>query len=84
MSKEDEIIPSDKETKQDSEQLYSKDTYQQNTPVGFRAIFGIVIVFVYLAMGVLTLCGFFSWLPEWAKYGLGILFIVYGLWRGYR
>ncbi|MCF0204153.1 MAG: hypothetical protein HUK12_02445 [Muribaculaceae bacterium] len=62
----------------------SENPATPNAPVGFRAVFGVIIVFIYLAMGILTLCGFFTWLAPWAKYGLGVIFIVYGLWRGYR
>lgn len=51
---------------------------------GFRIMFGLFMIFIYVSMGVLVLMGYFDWLPRWAQYGLGTLFIIYGLWRGYR
>ena len=57
------------------------------TPKTMRNVFGIIMILVYLAVGILFLTGFFapiygSW--TWLRWVGGILFVVYGLWRGYR
>ena len=51
-----------------------------------RAIFGIVMIIIYVGMGVLLLINFFNWDGDWAwtRYVVGIVLIVYGLWRAYR
>jgi cytochrome c biogenesis protein CcdA len=57
------------------------------TPQLFRAIFGIIMIIVYVGMGILLLCNFFYWIGgswTWIRIALGILFIVYGIWRAYR
>ena len=49
------------------------------------ALFGLFMIAIYFSMAYLTLCtDFFFWIIDWARYGLGTIFIVYGLWRGYR
>lgn len=50
------------------------------TPKTMRAIFGIVMIIVYIGVGILFLTGFFapiygSW--EWIRWVGGIIFIVY-------
>lgn len=57
------------------------------TPRTMRTVFGIIMILVYLAMGVLFLIGFFaplygSW--TWLRWVGGGIFLAYGLWRGYR
>lgn len=56
------------------------------TPAGnWGALFGLFMIVIYFSMAYLTLCtDFFFWIIDWARYGLGTIFIVYGLWRGYR
>ncbi len=51
-----------------------------------RAIFGIIMVIIYVGMGVLLLINFFGWGGDWAwtRYVVGVVLIVYGLWRAYR
>lgn len=51
---------------------------------GVKLIFGIFMILIYLGMGVLLLINFFQWEWAWARIGLGVLFIIYGFWRGYR
>lgn len=51
---------------------------------GFRIVFGIFMVIVYIGMGVLMLVDFFQFSWAWARYLLAVVFIVYGFWRGYR
>lgn len=50
------------------------------------AIFGIIMVIVYVGMGTLLLINFFGWDADWnwSRYGVGILLIIYGFWRAYR
>lgn len=57
------------------------------TPMAMRTIFGIIMILVYLGVGVLFLVGFFDPLfggMPWVKWVLGILLVIYGIWRGYR
>ena len=51
-----------------------------------RAIFGIIMIIIYVGMGVLLLINFFGWSGDWAwtRYVVGIMLIIYGLWRAYR
>lgn len=52
-----------------------------------RAIFGIIMIIIYVGMGVLILCGTFGWFGGswmWLRWTAGILLIVYGIWRAYR
>ncbi|MCM1452541.1 MAG: hypothetical protein NC102_09785 [Clostridium sp.] len=47
--------------------------------------FGIFMIIVYVGVGVLLLINYFGWTSMgWARYALGILLIVYGIFRGYR
>lgn len=64
---------------------------EQYDPAGksgrvMRAIFGIIMVIVYVGMGVLLLINFFNWGGDWAwtRYVVGIVLIIYGFWRAYR
>lgn len=60
-------------------QLQAKNVAKWST------FFGIFMIFIYFSMAYLTLCtNYFFWIQDWARYGLGSIFIVYGLWRGYR
>ena len=51
-----------------------------------KMIFGLFMIVIYVGMGVLLLINFFNWDTSWAwaRIGLGVLFIIYGVWRGYR
>lgn len=50
------------------------------------AIFGIIMIIVYVGMGVLLLINHFGWDGDWAwtRYVVGVMLIIYGLWRAYR
>ncbi|HIU38140.1 MAG TPA: hypothetical protein IAD18_00545 [Candidatus Limisoma intestinavium] len=48
-----------------------------------RLIFGVIMIIVYVGMGALLLYGFFD-IPQYVRIILGILFIVYGIYRAYR
>ncbi len=51
-----------------------------------RAIFGIIMIIVYVGMGVLLLINFFNWGGDWAwtRYVVGVVLVIYGVWRAYR
>lgn len=51
-----------------------------------RAAFGIFMIILYVGMGVLLLVNAFNWTHDWAwcRYIVGIVLIIYGLFRGYR
>lgn len=57
------------------------------TPKAMRNVFGIIMIAIYLAVGILFLCGYFNILfPTWTwvRWAGGVLFIAYGIWRAYR
>lgn len=55
------------------------------TPRSARIIFGIFMVLVYVGVGICCLCSVFkSFLSTGISIAMGCLFVVYGLWRGYR
>ncbi len=60
----------------------------EGNPAGsvMRTIFGIIMIIIYVGMGVLLLINFFNWGGDWAwtRYVVGIVLIIYGLWRAYR
>lgn len=63
------------------------DNGKTGTPKVMRNLFGIIMILVYLAMGVLFFCGFFaplygSW--TWLRWVGGFMFTIYGIWRAYR
>ena len=51
-----------------------------------RSIFGIIMIVIYVGMGVLLLINYFNWGGDWAwtRYVVGVVLIIYGLWRAYR
>lgn len=48
--------------------------------------FGIFMIIVYVGVGVLFLINFFNWDSSWtwARYVVGIVLIIYGIFRAYR
>ena len=75
---ENKPVNEDNNTNSNSAKLTKK-------PMNWNAYFGIFMVLVYFGMAYLTLgTNYFFWIQDWARYGLGTIFIVYGLWRGYR
>jgi len=61
---------------------------KSNTPKLMRGIFGVVMMIIFIGMGVLLFCGFFNnlfgpgW--EWLRWVGGVVFVLYGIFRGYR
>ena len=51
-----------------------------------KSIFGIIMIVVYVGMGVLLLINFFGMDGDWAwtRYVVGVVLIIYGIWRVYR
>ena len=51
-----------------------------------RAIFAIIMIIVYIGVGVLMLINFFQWDAsiDWMRWIIGIVLIVYGVFRAYR
>ncbi len=58
------------------------------TPGKGRLIFGIFMVIIYVGIGILCICNVANDMLGFGNPGislaLGILLIVYGLWRAYR
>ncbi len=55
-----------------------------NTPKGMRLVFGIFMVIVYIAVGVLFITDVFNIDNTAISMTVGIILCVYGVWRGYR
>lgn len=72
--------------------LTTENKTEANTPsapqekkMNWGIYFGIFMIVIYFGMAYLTLgTNYFFWIQDWARYGLGTIFIVYGLWRAYR
>lgn len=57
------------------------------TKLGINAIFGIIMIVVYVGMGVALLCDAFPWISgdwAWLRWTAGVLLIVYGVFRAWR
>lgn len=68
---------------------FRRDNDRQTTGISrtnsiLRMIFGIFMIVIYVGMGVLLLI--FGWDGDWAwtRYVVGIVLIIYGIWRAYR
>lgn len=55
-----------------------------NMPRGARLIFGIFMVLVYLAVGLLFIFDVFNIDNTAISATLGGVLVAYGIWRGYR
>lgn len=75
-------IPTPEERRQ--ERLEERESKRPNAIMG--TIFGIIMIIVYVGMGVLLLINYFDWGGDWAwtRYVVGIVLIVYGVFRAYR
>ncbi|MBQ1932809.1 MAG: hypothetical protein UH853_03925 [Muribaculaceae bacterium] len=62
----------------------NEENNNKKVPGMMKYVFGIIMIFIYVTMGILVLCGYFSWLNEWLRWAGGIMFITYGIWRAYR
>lgn len=48
--------------------------------------FGIFMIIVYVGVGILLILNFFNWDSSftWVRWLLGVVLIIYGIFRGYR
>ena len=58
--------------------------YESGTPNGMRPVFGIFMVIIYLAVGLLFIFDVFNIDNKTISIVVGGLLCVYGIWRGYR
>lgn len=56
----------------------------QNLPKGGRLVFGIFMVIVYVAVGLLFIFDVFNIDNQTISIVVGALLCAYGVWRGYR
>lgn len=49
-----------------------------------RIIFGIFMVLIYLAVGVLFIANVFNIDNTGITIAVGVILIIYGIWRGFR
>lgn len=66
--------------------MSANETNSSKKSVGTaRLVFGIFMVLVYVVVGILCICGTFTFLTNHGiSIALGILLIIYGIWRGIR
>lgn len=71
------------------QQMHGNDDDSDNRPNAgkiMRLVFTIFMVIIYVGMGILLLINFFGWQTEynWPRYTVGVILIIYGIWRAYR
>lgn len=49
-----------------------------------RIIFGIVMVLIYVAVGILFITNVFNIDNSGISIAVGVILIIYGIWRGFR
>lgn len=59
---------------------------EQGESTLFAVITGIIMVTIYLGMAFLLVFTtlFVGKVPEWVRYMMGVVFFLYGIYRGYR
>lgn len=64
----------------------NKPSKGMNPNTVMRAVFGIIMIIVYVGMGVLLLINYFNWGGDWAwtRYVVGVMLIIYGIYRAWR
>ena len=62
----------------------SSENNFNNMPKGGRLVFGIFMVIVYVAVGLLFIFDVFNIDNNVISFIVGIVLCVYGVWRGYR
>ncbi|HIX26162.1 MAG TPA: hypothetical protein H9859_00775 [Candidatus Barnesiella excrementigallinarum] len=64
---------------------YNEDNAGKKKPLGMNIVFGMIMIAIYLGMSYLLLfTTLFSNLYDIVRYIMGVVFAVYGLFRGYR
>lgn len=73
-------------TPEEKRRLRQEENSDRKPAKVMLAIFGIIMIIVYVGMGVLLLINYFGWDGDWAwtRYVVGVMLIIYGLWRAYR
>ena len=68
---------------QDNQPKDKEMTQRVNT---ISAIMGIIMTAIYMGMSFLLLFTnlFVGKVPEWVRYMMGVVFFLYGIYRGYR
>ena len=72
------------------EQKYGRYDDEENAeakrlPLGMNVVLGMIMIAIYLSMAYLLLfTTFFSNLYDIVRYIMGVVFAVYGVFRGYR
>lgn len=61
-----------------------RDDNFNNTPKGGRVVFGIFMILVYLAVGLLFIFNVFDIDNEAVSASVGGVLCAYGVWRAYR
>lgn len=54
---------------------------------GMGAVFGIIMIIVYVGMGVALLADAFPWISgdwAWLRWTAGVVLIIYGIFRAWR
>lgn len=72
-----------KENDETKEATKGGDSGKWTAAKAMRAVFGIIMIIIYFGMGYLMLVNFFE-VPRYVSLTLGVVFIVYGIFRGYR
>lgn len=62
----------------------NNNNYNGNMPKGARLVFGIFMVIVYVAVGLLFIFDVFNIDNTAISVTVGAVLCVYGVWRGYR
>lgn len=70
---------------EDLQKEYDNENAPRKAPI-FAIIMGCIMVLIYMGMAFLLLFTslFFGKMPEWVRYLMGVVFFVYGVFRGYR
>lgn len=68
---------------QDNQPKDKEMTQRINT---ISAIMGVIMTAIYMGMSFLLLFTnlFVGKVPEWVRYMMGVVFFLYGIYRGYR
>lgn len=63
-----------------------RDNVIQGPSSTFALVTGIIMTVIYLGMAFLLLFTtlFIGKVPEWVRYMMGVVFVAYGIFRGYR
>ena len=68
------------------ERVHANDRPSAQPHKLIRAIFGAFMIILYVGMGILLLINAFNWSSDWAwcRYIVGVVLVIYGIFRGYR